>query len=391
MNQPINIMIVEDEVFIAADIQQTLTALGYNVTIMVSSGEEAIQQARLAPPDLILMDIHLAGQMDGIEAASAIRARQQIPIIYLTADADEAMLARAKITEPFGYLLKPFQERELHITLQIALYKYQMENALKEKNRELEQEIFRRNEVEEHLQQLNQELETRVRMRTLEFERANRELKEFVYAASHDLKTPLRGIHQLTTWMLEDYAKAFDEHWQEMAALLLGKVKRMDGLLDGILRYANVERAAAHDAPILLNQLVKDVVACLTLPEHIQVEISSDLPLIVGDETLFEQVFSHLLNNAVNFMDKPQGEITVTCEENSQDWLFCIADNGPGIAPKYQKKIFKIFQTLAGHDDRKSTGLGLAVVKKIVELYGGSIWVESEVGRGSRFWFTLPR
>ena len=133
------ILVVEDESIVAKDIQNTLTNLGYSVPAIASSGKEAIQKVGKFQPDLVLMDIVLKGSMDGVETADEIRTKFDIPVVYLTAYADDATLQRAKITEPYGYLIKPFQERELHSTIEMALYKQAMEKVLKEKEQWLNQ------------------------------------------------------------------------------------------------------------------------------------------------------------------------------------------------------------------------------------------------------------
>ena len=133
------------------------------------------------------------------------------------------------------------------------------------------------------------------------------------------------------------------------------------------------------------------IVDSLAPPPSIQIHIAPDLPAIVGDATRIQQVFANLIGNAVKFMNKPQGEILVQWEDGGAEWRFSVSDNGPGIGAKYHDKIFQIFQTLHPRDEVESTGIGLAIVKKIVEFYGGKIWVESEVGQGSMFVLTWPK
>ena len=253
------------------------------------------------------------------------------------------------------------------------------------------EDITERKRTEAEIRQLNAELERRVRERTAELEAANQELNDFVYAASHDLKTPLRGIGQLAQWLALDYAAAFDEAGQEMLRLLLKRVKRLDNLIGGMLQYARIERMASAEKPVDLNAIIRAVLDALAPPDHFRVVIAPALPVIAGDRTRLMQVFHNLLENAVKFMDKPNGEITVGCLAQGGDWLFSVADNGPGIAPEYHAKIFQMFQTLKPRDAEENTGVGLAIVKKIVELYGGKIWVESTPGQGSTFWLTLPK
>jgi len=253
------------------------------------------------------------------------------------------------------------------------------------------EDISERKRVEAEIHKLNVELKQRVRKRTAELEAANKELTSFAYIVSHDLKAPLRGINHLTHWLVEDYADTFDDKGKEMIELLIGRLKRMDSLIDGILEYSRIGRIVNKDKEVNLNRLMREVIDSIAPPEHIRILIENELPVIVGDITRIVQVFQNLLNNAVEFMNKPQGEIKIGCIDEGSHWTFSVADNGPGIDPKYHEKIFWIFQTLESRDVRESAGIGLALVKKIVEFYNGKIWVESTPGKGSVFSFTLPK
>jgi two-component system sensor kinase FixL len=255
----------------------------------------------------------------------------------------------------------------------------------------LNREITERKRAEEALRKLNVELEHRVHERTTELEAANRELKDFAYVVSHDLKSPLRAINRLVQWIVEDYAGAFDVKGHEMAELLIGRVKRMDNLIDGVLEYSRIGRVIGSAEPIDVNMLLRDVLDTLAPPPAIRITIPPELPVMLGDKIRITQVFQNLIGNAIKFMDKPQGEITIGCADHGDYWQFSVTDNGPGIEPKHHEKIFQIFQTLKPRDERESTGIGLSIVKKIVELYGGRVWVESTVGQGSTFYFTLSK
>ena len=252
-------------------------------------------------------------------------------------------------------------------------------------------DITDRKQAEEEVHRLNEELEQRVHERTAELEAANKELQSFAYIVSHDLKAPLRAIAKLSQWLLEDYSSTFDAQGQEMVNLLVRRVKRMDNLIDGVLEYSRIGRVASQFESIDLNQLLPEVIDSLTPPPNIRIAITPKLPVIVGDTTRIQQIFANLIGNAMKFMDKAQGIITIRCEDADADWRFSVADNGPGIDPKYHDRIFQIFQTLQSRDEFESTGVGLSIVKKIVEFYGGKIWVESKVGNGSTFYFTLPK
>jgi len=223
-----------------------------------------------------------------------------------------------------------------------------------------------------------------------ELENVNRELKDFAYIVSHDLKAPLRGIKTLVDWITTDYADKLDDEGKEQMKLLISRVDRMHNLIDGILQYSRVGRVKEQKVVVNLNELVSEVIDMLSPPKNITITVENEMPTIKCERTRIMQVFQNLLSNAVKFMNKPQGKIKISYADENDFWKFGVSDNGPGIEEKYFEKIFQIFQTLTPRDEFESTGIGLTITKKIVELYGGRIWVESEVGNGSTFFFTLP-
>lgn len=224
-----------------------------------------------------------------------------------------------------------------------------------------------------------------------EIESANDELKNFAYVVSHDLKAPLRAISSLADWLSTDYADKFDDQGKEQMRLLISRVRRMDGLIDGILLYSRVGRVKETAIAVDLSRLVPEVIDSLSPPANITVTITNPLPTVMTEPTRIQQVFQNLLSNAIKYMDKPEGKIRIGCSAEGNQWKFSVSDNGPGIKEQHFEKIFQLFQTLAPRDRVESTGVGLALVKKIVEMYGGHIWVESTIGEGSTFFFTLPR
>ena len=222
-------------------------------------------------------------------------------------------------------------------------------------------------------------------------ESINKELKDFAYIVSHDLKAPLRGIKTLADWISTDYADKLDEQGREQIGLLSGRVDRMHNLIDGILEYSRVGRQKEKQIQVNLNELIPEIIDTIAPPENIAITIEDELPVVKCEEIRIMQVFQNLLSNAVKYMDKPQGQVRIGCVEEDGFWKFSIADNGPGIEEAHYEKIFQIFQTLSPRDEVEGTGVGLSVVKKIVELYGGKIWVESKPGERSTFFFTLPK
>lgn len=224
-----------------------------------------------------------------------------------------------------------------------------------------------------------------------ELESANEELKNFAYVVSHDLKAPLRAIGSLADWVVTDYADKFDDEGKAQMQLLLSRVRRMDGLIDGILQYSRIGRVKEASVAVDLGQLVPEVIDMLSPPANIAITLDNPLPTVLAERTRLQQVFQNLLSNAIKYMDKPEGRIRIGCVAAGNKWKLSVADNGPGIEERHFERIFQLFQTLAPRDRVESTGVGLALVKKIIELYGGEVWVESKVGEGSTFFFTLPR
>ncbi len=221
--------------------------------------------------------------------------------------------------------------------------------------------------------------------------KVEQEFKDFAYIISHDLKAPLRAVKALTEWLAADYADKFDAEGKEQLNLLISRVGRMHNLIDGALQYSRIGRVTEQPAQIDLNQLVPEIIEMLAPPANIHITIDNQLPVIVSESTRIKQVFENLLSNAVRFMDKQEGSVKVACAEEDGGWKFSIADNGPGIKEEHFERVFKIFQTLQPKDQFESTGVGLTLVKKIVEIYGGRVWLESKVGDGSTFFFTLPK
>lgn len=247
-------------------------------------------------------------------------------------------------------------------------------------NKWLHQEIIEHKLAEERKAELLKEVES-----------ANQELKDFAYIVSHDLKAPLRAISTLANWISTDYEDKLDDEGKQQLALMVKRVKRMNALINGILEYSRVGRIREKKVEVNLNDLVKEVIEMIVPPENITVTVENELPTIVCERTRIMEVFQNLLSNAIKFMDKPAGIIKIGSTVDEGYWKFSISDNGPGIEEEYFDKIFQMFQTLSPADEHESTGVGLTLVKKIITMYGGNIWIESEVGQGSTFFFTLPQ
>lgn len=222
-----------------------------------------------------------------------------------------------------------------------------------------------------------------------ELSHANEDLTRYAHVVAHDLKSPLRGISATADWIGTELQDHLDENGKVYFREMQLRVKRMVRLIDDILHFAKIQKA--EQTAVDLAKLNQDLVFLLNPPEHIQLVIPEDLPTVMCDETSLLQVLQNLLGNAIKYMDKDQGVVRLSWQENEACWQFCVEDNGPGIASQYHDCIFGMFQRLEGNNDQDSTGVGLAIVKRIVELHGGRVWVESEQGQGSRFYFTLAK
>jgi signal transduction histidine kinase len=368
------ILIVEDVRSVAEQIQILLENLGYTVPAVVSSGEEAIEKAAATHPDLILMDIELSGAIDGIEAAKQIHDRFEIPIVYVTGHEDEETLQRARITEPFGYIVKPFKARDLHTAIEIALYRYEMTRKL--------------GEAENKVRKLRQQLQE-----------AGQHKSNFLASMSHELRTPLNamiGYTSLTLNALKDSLPR--EHLQnltraEQSARILLQ------LINDVLDFSKIEagRMEVFIEEIELSDLLEDVVITaqgLMVEKSIELrsEFPPDLPVIESDYTRVKQILDNLVGNAVKFTSEGYVELRAIPIEDEFIVRVEVKDTGCGIPPETLESIFELFRQVDGSLTKKfgGTGLGLAITKRLSDMLGIKIDVQSEVDKGTIFWLNIP-
>ena len=242
-------------------------------------------------------------------------------------------------------------------------------------------DITNRKEIESQKENLLEELEG-----------VNQDLKDFAHIVSHDLKAPLRSVGSLSDWLIQDYNDVLDEEGQNLLRLLKTRIVKMHALIEGVLEYSKVGALKGEHETIDTNTLLSETIELLDPPSHVQITVDKDLPIVSYNRVRLQQVFQNFISNSIKFIDKPKGLIEVLYEEKEHLHQFSIKDNGPGIEEAYFQKIFQIFQKLdANKDDYDSTGIGLSIIKRIVELNGGNISVESQVGIGSTFSFTIPK
>ncbi|AYA35608.1 HAMP domain-containing protein [Hymenobacter oligotrophus] len=225
-----------------------------------------------------------------------------------------------------------------------------------------------------------------------QLERRNQELDQFAYVVSHDLKAPLRGIESASHWIEEDMGDNLPDHIREFLVLMRTRVHRMENLISGILELARIGRVKEQQERVNLRELLTEIIDSLAPPAGFRTVLPPYLPTLTASRVELHQVFSNLISNALKYHHDPaNGLVRITLRESPDEYTFAVADNGPGIAPEYHERVFVIFQTLTERDTLESTGVGLAIVKKIIERHGGSIRLDSSEGAGATFTFTWPK
>lgn len=222
-------------------------------------------------------------------------------------------------------------------------------------------------------------------------QRKNEELDQFAHIVSHDLKAPLRGIDNVITWIEEDHSTELPPKISEYIQLIRGRLVRAENLIKGILLYARVGKEVPEKEYLDLNVVLQDIMENLTLRPGLKLETQKNLPEIYAERIPLQQVLTNLIGNAIKYHDKPEGLIKIYIRTHTNHYEFFVEDNGPGIAKRYHEKIFAIFQTLQERDSFESTGVGLAIVRKILDDRKQNITLSSEPGKGSVFSFTWPK
>jgi light-regulated signal transduction histidine kinase (bacteriophytochrome) len=233
------------------------------------------------------------------------------------------------------------------------------------------------------------EVEIKNRQLLKKLAKSNEELEEYAHIVSHDLKSPLRSLSALTSWLQSDNKGKFDQfslqHFKDIDATL----ETMENLISNILEYSSINANVDINDEVDINALVEDLKTVLFVPKNITINILNKLPIIRGDHTKFQQLFQNLISNAIKFIDKEKGFVNIDVTSNNSFYQFSVEDNGIGIEKDHFDKIFKIFQSL--NLSKESNGIGLSIVKKIVDIYNGEIWLESEINKGTTFYFTIKK
>lgn len=347
--RPISILIVEDEGITALDASDQLTSLGYTVPATVFSAADALRQVDELRPDLVLMDIHLQGDVDGIAAAREIRARYDVPVVYATAYSDDATLRRARVAEPFGYLVKPFDERELRSTIEMALYKHSVE----------------------------------------------RQRNELLAMVSHDIRNPLAVILSYSDILDEDFQGGRLVEAADVLQRLRSTALSVHALVTNYLDVCRIESGALalQREGFPLRALVERVAEQYGAEARrrsvsLGLACADGLPDVDADLLACERIVTNLVYNALKFTPAG-GRVDVRTAVRGDAVALAIADTGPGIPAARLPRLFDKFQRV-GSREAGGTGLGLFIVRTLAETQGGSVEVESAPGQGSCFTVLLP-
>ncbi|MEO7899378.1 MAG: ATP-binding protein [Capsulimonas sp.] len=340
-----------------------------NTFIEAENGEEGLQRYLEHAPDCVLLDYQMP-DMDGVELLEALREASPFgifPIVLLTGISSQSVALTAMKLGAQDYLIKgQAGPEEVSRAVRNAMDRTSMLTILDEQRRSLE-------------------------AKNAELERRNAELDQFAYVASHDLKAPLRGIATIANWIQEDLGTQLTPEIANQLRRLSGRVSRMEGLIDGLLQYARVGRIVVQPERVDTGALVRETIDLLSAPPEFQFAIASGMPTFLTERLRLQQVFLNLIGNGVKHHHRPDGRITIGWEDLGTMSQFSVSDDGPGIEPQYHEKIFTIFQTLLARDKMENTGIGLSLVKKIVEEQWGRVTVESSPGEGTTFRFTWPK
>ena len=396
---PARVVVVEDERVVALHLKQQLTRLGYSVPGMATSSETALRQIRELLPDIVLMDIHIDGQIDGIATAKAIPPELQIPVVYLTAYSEEPTLDRARVTKPFGYLLKPFSERELHATLQMVLERRRADAAIRENERRLE--LL----VEARTAELNQEIARRLQA---EFERHETQkmetLGQLTGGVAHDFNNSLNVI-MLSLAMIQRRSDLSPEKIQSTAEIAMRSARRAAVLTDRLLAFSR--RQPLNPRPLSLNDIIRSMSDMLrrSLGESVVIEtaLANDLWSTAADANQLESAILNLAVNARDAMPKG-GHLTLETTNDVVDAAYCaantgvvagdyavlaVSDDGEGMSKELVSKAFEPFFTTK-HTGR-GVGLGLSQVYGFLKQSGGHAKIYSEEGQGTTVKLYFPR
>jgi signal transduction histidine kinase len=370
MDKKPKILIVDDKPENLVALEVVLKGLDIQL-YKAMSGNDALRETLYHDFALALLDIQMP-EMDGYELASILREEEKtahLPFIFISAVyTDHLNIFKGYENGAFSFITKPFQPEILINKVKFFIEKYQQEVALS---------------------QLNEDL----RKKNIELELINNELESFTYSVSHDLKAPLRAMNSYAAMLKEDYEKILDEEGRRLLGNIRKNSDKMARLIDCLLNLSRLGKKEIVTTTIDMNSLVSTVLEeMLTIGQSKKVQLNiHDLPTVKGDQELLKRVFENLLSNAVKYSGKKDMPvIEVGAEVNDQEHIIYVKDNGVGFDAAYKDKLFGIFQRLHKPEDFEGTGIGLAIVQRVIMRSGGRVWAEGELNNGATFYFSLP-
>jgi len=372
-----DILVVDDRLENVNLLFDILTEYGYEVR-QVLSGKQALMAVNYDPPDLILLDIMMP-EMDGYEVCRQLKQSEftkDIPVIFLSALREINDQVKAFQSGGVDYIAKPFEVEEVLIRVENQLTIVHQKKELKLKNEQLQQ-------TQKELQLLNEEIL-----------RSNHELEQFTSIVSHDLRQPLTTIKSFAELLLMKYGNLLTGKPEQFIKYIIDASEQMDQLIRDLLAYARIGGINTVQLQQLNSQeLIDQVLINLNAEiEKKQANITiNQVPNVIGDRSKLMELWQNLISNGLKYCDRKKPIIKISGREEKENWLFEIKDNGIGIEKEYYDKIFQIFQRLHPKGEYEGTGVGLAICQKIVDFHGGRIWVESEYGKGSTFYFTIAK
>lgn len=387
---PLRILITEDDNVSALLLKKALEKNNHQIIGISDSGERALEILEETPADIVMMDINLAGELDGIRTTEIINEKYDIPVVYLSASSDAETLNKVVGTNPSAYVIKPFNIRELNMVIELAIYKDRKEKELQKLNNELEEKVRQRTK---DLEEANKEL-----LRALEKEKEIGELKSrIVLNVSHGFKTPLTSILS-SAQLLQKYAEQdhpFKQKIQKHADKIENSVRNLNSLLTSVLFFgkADANKIDYKPSKMFLAPLFKEIVDVVNAGAEHEVKINfkmEGLPkTIVSDAELIYQIFENLLSNAVKYSkDGQEVEFNITQEDGYLKGM--VKDRGIGIPEKERDQLFERFFRANNVGIIEGTGLGLSIVKKCVEVLKGEITFESQQNKGTTFYVSIP-
>jgi signal transduction histidine kinase len=359
-------------------IESILEPLGPKL-VKAHSGAEALRILLKEEFAIILLDVNMPG-MDGFETASLIRQRkslEHIPILFVTAmSTTDSDIFKGYSFGAVDYVLTPILPEILRTKVGVFVELWKQRRSLQEQA--------------ESLQKLNEDLTARAEQLSV----ANRELESFCYTIAHDLRAPLRAVEGLTAGLVDDYGQHFDASGHEQAGRIRAAAARMDQMIQELLSYSRLSFLQMDLQPVRIEDVFREAMAQVDYDlrsRQAKVQVKRSKLLALGHQPMLVQVVSNLLVNAVKFCaEGVTPEVILREERRGAAVRVWIEDNGIGIAPEHCERIFRIFERLHARDTYTGTGIGLAIVQKAITRMDGSVGVESEVNKGSRFWFELP-